>query len=124
MSAIAAGTGGLVINGQCADDESGYTQLARIDGGSSFYTLVLDGANITLSLGAIANQGGSLNSRCACIESIKRIDLMGSGNNTLRIGIKDVLDVTSFNNSNGWVDDGTYNLATGGAGAPPPGRCG
>jgi len=51
------------------------------------------------------------------IESIERIDLSGSGDNTLTLGLKDVLDMAgfnNFNNANGWAD-GTYDLAAGGA---------
>ncbi len=98
--------------------------LARIDGGSGIDTFKLDGAGIHLDLTAIANQGGSTPGSASRIESIERIDLTGSGNNTLTVGLKDVLDMAgmnSFNNANSWVD-GTYNLATGGAGGINPER--
>ncbi|WP_333874524.1 calcium-binding protein [Methylobacter sp.] len=93
------------------------SQLARVNGGGGLDTLSLDGAGITLNLGAIANQGGGSPSSASRIESIERIDLIGSGNNTLTLGVKDVLDMAgfnNFNNANDWAD-GTYNLAAGGA---------
>lgn len=66
----------------------------------------------TTKQGVIAKQGGGLNSSSSRIESIERIDLTGNGNNTLKIGIKDVLDMAgmnSFNNANG---DGLTVLTT------------
>jgi hypothetical protein len=101
------------------------TRLASVDGGSGIDTLRLDGTGITLDLTAIANQGGSMPSSSSRIESIERIDLTGSGNNTLKLGLKDVLDMAgmnSFNVTNGWlnVSGNTYNLAAGGAGGINP----
>ncbi|MCF8169257.1 MAG: hypothetical protein K9J77_11665, partial [Rhodoferax sp.] len=97
-------------------------QLSRIDGGGGIDTIQLDGALITLNLTTIANQGGSTPGSSSRLESIERIDLTGSGNNTLTLALKDVLDmagINSFNNANGWLD-GTYNLASGGAGGVAP----
>ncbi|MFI3119218.1 MAG: FG-GAP-like repeat-containing protein, partial [Methylococcaceae bacterium] len=75
--------------------------LAHVDGGSDIDTLALSGTGITLNLTAINNQ--VTGSR---IESIERIDLTGTGNNTLTLAAKDVLDMSSmnqFNNGNGWT---------------------
>ena len=82
------------------------------------------GAGIVLNLGLVANQDGSAPRSGSRIESVERIDLTGSGNNTLVLALKDVFDMAgmnSFNNANGWAD-GSYNLAAGGAGGANPER--
>ncbi|MHB1215670.1 MAG: beta strand repeat-containing protein, partial [Thiobacillus sp.] len=91
--------------------------LARIDGGSGIDTLKLDGTGINLDLTAIANQGGSTPGSSSRIESIERIDLTGSGNNTLTLGLNDVIDMAGMNLINSgtqaaldWTN-GTYTFA-------------
>ncbi len=73
-------------------------QRARVDGGSGFDTLALDGATLTLDLRSIANPG-ALSSRIASIEAIA---LQGSGDNTALISLADVQDMAGQN----WLNAG------------------
>ena len=82
-----------------------FSQLARIDGGGGEDTLRLEGAGIALDLGVVANQGAGTPGSASRIESVERIDITGSGNNPLTLGVKDVIDMAGmngFNNGNGW----------------------
>ena len=96
--------------------------MARIDGGTGIDTIRFSGGGLTLNLGSVANQGGATPDGLSRINAIERIDLTGSGDNTLTLTLKDVFDMAgfnSFNNASGWAD-GTYNLATGGANGANP----
>ncbi|MDP1612375.1 MAG: FG-GAP-like repeat-containing protein [Sulfuritalea sp.] len=80
--------------------------LARVDGGSGIDTLAIVGAGVTANLTSIANQGGAMPSSASRIESVERIDLTGSGNNSLVISAADVVDMAGmnrFNAANGWT---------------------
>jgi hypothetical protein len=73
------------------------TQLARIDGGSGMDTLVLVGGRVTLDLTRVANPAASNPSGSSRINGVEIIDITGSGNNTLRLNLSDLLDMGSAN---------------------------
>lgn len=69
---------------------------ANVNGNAGIDTLSLGGSGLTLNL---------LNLPSTVLTSIERINLTGTGNNTLRLSVADVLDFASsnvFNNSSGW----------------------
>lgn len=89
-----AGNDTIILNADnIAKLELGITdnQLAKIDGGAGTDAIKLDGSGITFDLTKIDNVLAD-DSR---IESIEKIDLTGSGNNTLKISLADVLDINS-----------------------------
>jgi hypothetical protein len=89
-----AGNDTIILNADnIAKLELGVTdsQLSKIDGGAGTDIIKLDGSGITFDLTNIDNVLAD-DSR---IESIEKIDLTGSGNNTLKISLADVLDINS-----------------------------
>ncbi len=91
-------------------------RLSRLDGGSGFDTLNLRGSNITLDLRGIASQGAGLPGSRSRIVSIERIDLTGSGDNTLVFRVPDVQGMSAMNTINahsqaalGW-QNGSYQF--------------
>jgi hypothetical protein len=113
----------LVVDGSLAralrgkfGNHGNIDRLARLEGGSGFDTLKLQGRDITLDLRDIANQGAGLPGSRSRIASIERIDLTGSGDNTLAFGLADVRDMAGMNRVNagnqaalGWLN-GSYSF--------------
>jgi hypothetical protein len=95
-----AGNDTLVLNAanvRALSARSGTSQRSRVDGGLGIDTLRLSGAGISLDLTRIANPGGSMPNGSSRIESIERIDLTGSGDNTLQLNVNDVQDMAGMN---------------------------
>jgi hypothetical protein len=69
--------------------------LARIDGGSGIDKIVLSGAGLTFDLTQVANQAASNPNGGSRIDSVEIFDITGTGNNTLKLTSKDVLELGS-----------------------------
>ena len=85
---LTGGGGADVIRSGAGDDIIGVsdTSFARIDGGTGTDTLRIDGSGITLDLTQILP---------SVITDIERIDLTGSGANSLKLSQLDVFDLTT-----------------------------
>ena len=84
--------------------------IMRVDGGTGLDVLRLDGSGITLDLTAITH---------ADLRSVEHFDITGSGNNTLRLSMRDVFDLGSnnaFDVNNAATDTRVQLMITGDAG--------
>jgi hypothetical protein len=86
-----AGKDTIVINASniVALAQTSVGNRARVDGGGNIDTLELDGSGLTLDLTNISN---------IRIQDIEKIDITGSGNNTLILNLNDVLDASTSTN--------------------------
>jgi VCBS repeat-containing protein len=94
---IAGGGGADAFSSGAGDDaihlgapDSSDSSFLKINGGSGFDTLILDGSDMTLNLSAPGT--GSR------VMGIEQIDLGGSGNNALTLNLRDVLNISDTSN--------------------------
>jgi len=93
MDVFSAGSGNdtIIINANNITEleKTGAGNRANINGGGNIDTLKLDGSGLTLDFTKISNNR---------IKDIEKIDLTGSGNNTLKLNLNDVLDASTSTN--------------------------
>ena len=93
MDVLNAGAGNdtITINASNIDalERTGTGNRARIDGGGNIDTLKLNGNDLILDLTNISN---------ARIQDIEKINISGSGDNTLIVNLNDVLDASTSTN--------------------------
>ncbi|VVH65554.1 hypothetical protein BSPLISOX_2323, partial [uncultured Gammaproteobacteria bacterium] len=93
MDVFNAGVGNdtIIINASniTALEQTGAGNCARVDGGGGIDTLQLEGAGLTLDLTKISDRR---------IQDIEVIDMTGSGDNTLKLNLDDLLDASTSTN--------------------------
>ena len=93
MDVFNAGLGkdSILINASniSALEQTGAGNRARIDGGGGIDTLVLEGSDLTLDLTKISDRR---------IQDIEVIDITGSGDNTLKLNLDDLLHTSTSTN--------------------------
>ena len=93
MDVFNAGVGDdtIIINVSniTALEQTGVGNRARVDGGGGIDVLQLEGADLTLDLTKISDRR---------IQDIEVIDITGSGDNTLRLNLDDLLDASTSTN--------------------------
>ncbi|MBA5249987.1 MAG: hypothetical protein FE834_10765, partial [Gammaproteobacteria bacterium] len=94
MDVFSAGAGNdtIIINASnlTALEKTGAGNRANINGGGGIDTLKLDGSGLTLDLSKISNNR---------IKDIEKIDLTGSGDNTLKFNLSNVLNASTSTNT-------------------------
>ena len=88
---IDGGGGADVFRGGAGDDEIHIDDMSfqRIDGGGNFDTLVVDATDLDMDLWVLADN---------TISGIEKIDMTGGGNDTLTLGLADVLAISDETN--------------------------
>ena len=93
MDVFNAGLGkdSILINASniSALEQTGTGNRARVDGGGGIDTLVLEGSDLTLDLTKISDRR---------IQDIEVIDITGSGDNTLKLNLDDLLHTSTSTN--------------------------
>ncbi|MDR2154162.1 MAG: Ig-like domain-containing protein [Burkholderiaceae bacterium] len=84
----------ITLSGTVGDDRFEISDTdTPVHGGEGFDTLALLGAGLTLDF-TLLDQGA--------VTGIERIDLSGSGDNTLKLSLEDLLDITDFTTAEGY----------------------